>query len=137
MGKPCSHTRGEQCPAINITCHKCKRKGHFASQCFSITVKAVTDKVSLDSSFLDAMTSESQTSWNTKLLLDKTGVNFKLDTGAEVTAVTEETFKLLRGIKLSKPSKSLHDPAKQSLGLQEHCLIRRSYLAKPFMRFVV
>ena len=76
-----THTRGEQCPAINITCHKCKRKGHFASQCFSKTVKAVTNEVSLNSSFLDAMTSESQTSWNTKLLLDKTGVNFKLDTG--------------------------------------------------------
>ena len=84
---------------------------------FSKTVKATTDEVSLDSSFLYAMTSESQTSWNTKLLLDKTTVNFKLDTGAEVTAVTEETFKLLRGIKLSKSSKSLHGPARQSLNV--------------------
>ena len=86
-----AHKRGEQCLAINITCHKCKKKGHFASQCFSKTVKAANDEVSLDSSFLDAMMSESQTSWSTELLLEKTGVNFKLDTGAEVTAITEPT----------------------------------------------
>ena len=112
-----THKRGEQYPAINITCHKCKRKGHFAFQCFSKTVIAANDQVSLDSSFLDAMMSESQTSWSTELLLEKTGVNFKLDTGAEVTVVTEETSNLLRGIKLSKPSKSLHGPARQSLNI--------------------
>ena len=63
------------------------------------------------------MMSESQTFWSTELLLEKTGVNFKWDTGAEVTAVTEETFNLLRGIKLSKPSKWLHGPARQSLNV--------------------
>ena len=112
-----SHTGGKQCPASTVTCHKCKQKGHFASQCFSKTVKATTDEVSLDSSFLDAMTSTSQNSWNTKVLLEKTSVNFKLDTGAEVTAITEETFKLLGGITLIKPSKSLHGPARQSLNV--------------------
>ena len=110
-----AHTRGEQCPASSATCHKCKRKGHFASQCFSKTVKATADDIILDSSFLDAMTSASESSWNIKLLLEKTSVNFKLDTGAEVTAITEKTSKLLNGIRLSKPSKTLHGPARQSL----------------------
>ena len=132
-----THKRGEQCPAINITCHKCKRKGHFAFQCFSKTVKAANDEISLDSSFLDAMMSESQTSWSTELLLEKTGVNFKLDTGAEVTAVTEETFNLLRGIKLSKPypNLSMAQPEKASMylaSLQERYLTGRRHLAKPF-----
>ena len=109
------HTRGEQCPASSVTCHKCKRKGHFASQCFSKTVRATADELSLDSSFLDAMTSANHNSWNTEVLLEKTSVNFKLDTGAEVTAITEKTFKLLNGIKLCRPAKTLHGPAKQSL----------------------
>ena len=69
------HTRGEQCPAINITCHKCKRKGYFASQCFSKTAKATTEEVSLDLSLFDAITSESQTSWNTKNMVCKRVVN--------------------------------------------------------------
>ena len=73
-----SHTKAEKCPASTATGHKCNRKGHFASQCFSKTVKATTDEVSLNSSFLDVMTSASQNSWTTKLLLGKTSVNFKL-----------------------------------------------------------
>ena len=107
-----SHGGGGQCPASGVTCHKCKQKGHFASQCFSKTVKA--DEVSLNSSFLDVMTSVDQNSWNVEVLLEKTKVKFKLDTGAEVTAITEETFKQLND---SKPSKRLHGPAKQSLNV--------------------
>ena len=34
-----------------------------------------------------------------------------------MTAVTEDTFKLLNGIRLSKPSKTLHGPAKQSFNV--------------------
>ena len=63
------------------------------------------------------MTSIDQISWNADLFLEKTEVNFKLDTGAKVTAIMEETFKLLNDIKLSKPSKRLHGPAKQSLNV--------------------
>ena len=51
-------------PVINVTL----QKKHFASRCFSKTVKTTTDEVSLDSSFLDVMTSASQNSWTTKLL---------------------------------------------------------------------
>ena len=63
------------------------------------------------------MTATNQTSWNTNVLLQRTSVNFKLHTGAEVTAITEETFKRLNGITISKPYKSLHDPARQSLNV--------------------
>ena len=42
--------------------------------------------------------------------LEKTTVNFKLDTGVQVTAITEEAFKLLNDTKLPNPSKRLHGP---------------------------
>lgn len=77
------------------------------------TIKATAGQVSLDSSFLDAMTSKSPNSWNTNVLLEKVNVNFKLDLGAEVTTITEETFKLLNGTK--RPSHSMSQPGKVSM----------------------
>ena len=39
----------------------------------------------------------------------------KLNLGAEATAITEDTYKLLPNIILQKPRKTLQDPAKQCL----------------------
>ena len=33
-----------KCPANESTCHKCKRKGHYSSQCFSKSVSEVTSE---------------------------------------------------------------------------------------------
>jgi len=72
-----SHPIGTQCPASGATCKQYMRKDHYASQCFSKTIKLPTNKVitnkpaleedeltvdkdfSLDSAFLDAVTLES------------------------------------------------------------------------------
>lgn len=37
-------------------------------------------------------------------------VTFKLDTSAKVTAISEETYKMLGPIPLEKPSKALYGP---------------------------
>ena len=34
------HSR-ERCPARDVTCHKCRKKGHYAAQCFSRNVSAI------------------------------------------------------------------------------------------------
>ena len=142
-GKACSrcgkttHPQGTLCPAIGVTCKRCKRKGHFASQCFSTTVRLPTDEllmeadvtadevtvntdvnneIGLDTAFLDAVTTGNQvTSWRSNILIGNTEANFKLDTGAEATAITEDTYKLLTNVVLQKPRKTLHGPAKQCL----------------------
>ena len=51
VGKPhCTHCgrsehqKGDRCPAKDATCHKCNRKGHYQSQCFSKTVAATTSE---------------------------------------------------------------------------------------------
>lgn len=132
------HARGEQCPASSVTCHKCKRKGHFASQCFSKTVNAMTDEVSLDSSFLNTMTSASQNSWHIKLLLEKTSVNFKLDTGAQLQ---KEPLSYWMAWDSGKhPNHSMAHPGKASMylaSLRGHSLTRRNCLAKQFTWSVV
>ena len=108
-GKFCSwcgkatHSPGTPCPANGVTCKRCKRKGHFASQCFSTTVRLPTNELtinsndaaeedevtldpsdsnelSLDTAFLDAVTSGTQTTWTSSIMIESTEVMFKLDT---------------------------------------------------------
>ena len=110
------------------------RKGHYASQCFSKTVKLPTDKMivdesaldedeltvndglSLDSAFLDTMTSGShKSSWNAPVSMCelKAKTVFKLDTGAVAAAITNKTYKSQPNVVLQKPQTILQGPAKQ------------------------
>ena len=74
----------QSCPAS--VCHSCKKKGHFSSMCYSKTISNVitsnNDELNddLDISYL-----------NNKhgIVVDGVEVPFKIDTGAEVTVVTE------------------------------------------------
>jgi len=116
------------------------RKGHYASQCFSKTVKLPTDELtvdestllslddglSLDSAFLDAVTTGSNKTWNATILMSKlpTKVVFKLDTGAEATAITDKTYKSLPNVAPQKPQKILQGPAKQHLTVHNNTGIR-------------
>ena len=48
------------CPAKESVCHKCKRRGHYGSQCLSKTVAELQpDESNLDSAFLDTLTQNS------------------------------------------------------------------------------
>ena len=115
------HATGEKCPALGVTCSRCKRKGHFKAQCLSKTVAAVgtcisdNDSAFLDAAFLRMVHTRSSTVWMSSIELAGTEVAFKLDTGAEVTAILDSTYKLLPGIKLNPATKPLYGPANQSL----------------------
>ena len=53
--------------------------------------------------------------WTTIILIDKVDVSFKLDTGAEVKAISEETYQKVGQVTLQEPFKVLHGPARQTL----------------------
>ena len=53
-GREPAHSR-DRCPAKDAACHKCKKKGHFSSQCNSQNTKV--DEV-IDEVFLDTLTGE-------------------------------------------------------------------------------
>lgn len=70
-----------------------------------------------ESFFLGALKSDGsqQTSGTTNLLLKGQTVNFKLDTGAEVTVINRQTFQRLLRIQLQPTSKTLLGPSQHPL----------------------
>ena len=61
------------------------------------------------------MATSSESSWYVTVTLDTKVVQFKLDTGTAVTAISEETYRALPKTELKKPSKILSGPANQKL----------------------
>ena len=81
------------------------------------------DEEDLDGIFLDMFSTGGQESnWKTQLTLQDKSVDFKIDTGAEATdtgaeatIISENTFRSLKGVKLTKAKKWLCGPSQQSL----------------------
>ena len=97
----------QACPARNVACHTCSKKGHYSSVCRSKSLATVSEEQQGNSSFLD--TYIKGTSWTAPIKINNQEIVFKLDTGAEATAITTKTFKTLKNIKLkcTKISKSI------------------------------
>ena len=126
-GKP-RHPTPDKCPALSVTCHKCQRKGHYASQCLSKTVApspaatpAAAQEVEVELSdseedtFLGAVNSDRGTVWRTNVKLQGREIVFKMDTGAEVTVISDSVYHTLNNVRLEESSRSLYGPAHQSL----------------------
>ena len=134
-----SHPR-QHCPARDATCHRCKRQGHYATQCLSKTVAQVTSEMQeltttdqndhteellySDVVYLntvgDDTTSQKNatTTWNVQVTINKMVLLFKVDTGAEVTAMCESAWKQLNSGKkfqLTSTKQQLCGPDRKSL----------------------
>ena len=73
------------------------------------------DESNLDSVFLDTLTQNSPETWRMKLKLANQTLEFKIDTGAEVTAISDVAFRAFKGLKLDRPKKMLYGPARTLL----------------------
>ena len=121
--RKCTHCgktndRKVKCPAQDAICHRCNRKGHYESQCFSKTVSAVAledslteesldeDKEHVQSKrYLDCITSTQPKTWTATIIVGGKPALFKLDTGAEVTAVSDQFYQECSA-PLQKPSQA-------------------------------
>ena len=134
-----THQRN-QCPAKDTICYKCHRRGHFGKFCFSKTMAAVseepptdiqseTSEEPSDSNFLDAVSSQSSTTtaWHIQVNVNDREVMFKIDTGAEVTAISKDAYKAIGHPKLQRPGKILCSPNKQPLDVVGCITVRLGY----------
>ena len=115
-GKTPWHNR-QQCPAKDVQYHKCQRTGHYYSAyCYAKQISVVTEDT--ENTFLGAIeSSTNDKQWLSTIKLNKTKVTFKLDTGAEATAISAETYQKLGTVALHKPTKILCGPANSHLSV--------------------
>ena len=97
----------EKCPAKDAVCHRCEKKGHYSKQCYTKLVSEVTDENYLDTAFLDAILNATERPWTCTANIQVCGVklSFKLDTGADITAITETSYRCVSKQKLT-PTRS-------------------------------
>ena len=97
------------CPAKEAICRKCQKKSHFAVMCRTKILHNVEqDKPTLDSFYLDTIhDTEDSTFWMTDVKVNNISVTFKVDIGAEVTAISESTLQIWGQLEVSMPDKKL------------------------------
>ena len=128
-----SHPR-QSCPARDVTCFRCNRKGHYSTQYQSSTVveltteKNQTEVLYAETAYLNTIEGTDKNIWEIKIGIEGKYVPFKVDTGAEVTVLSEVTWKSL---KLSSPLKKtgtlLCGPDQSCLKVLGETTITQSY----------
>ena len=118
-----NHPR-DNCPARDAVCHKCSVRGHWARVCLS---KPKVNEVYFDSDdegdqgFLGSVESEDSIDsveakpWITNILIDGVNIKFKVDSGADVTVISDKDFERFTGVKLENAKKVLCGPGKSKL----------------------
>ena len=89
----------------------------------SKTIAVITEETNLDVLFLGAFETTTEKSWSTTVTLGDQTVQFKLDTGAEVSAISERDYSCrlplcrlsLPRPKLDPPTQMRYGPTRQSL----------------------
>ena len=91
--------------------------------------KQVAEVEEVDSAFLGELGSD-QRAWLTTVNLNGHKTLFKLDTGAEVTAISEDTYQMLKRLKMSTSHKKLYGQSQQSLNCIGQFSGKLSYKSK-------
>ena len=102
----------QHCPAKLATCHKCQKKGHFQKMCKTKKVEAVSTERNSEQVFLGAIESFSGKAWKVTLFVNDIPIQFKIDTGAEVSVIPEALSEPFSNI-LKPSNRTLSGPSKQ------------------------
>ena len=122
-GKSPQHGKG-QCPAREAICHKCGKKGHYKKMCWSKQgdnkVGVVRDEEEEDRTFLGVVQSSANRGapWITTVSVNDCAVEFKIDTGADVTVIPRTEYQKKRDGPLRASDRMLTGAGQQQLHVQ-------------------
>ena len=117
-GKYPSHQK-QNCPAREAKCNKCAKKGHYAKMCRSKVPNNVgsIEETTNGQGFLGTVRNNNKECkpWNINLKIRGTTIQFKVDTGADVSVIPENLYKKLSVGQLKKSDKALFGPGSEKL----------------------
>ena len=118
-GRKPAHDKAH-CPARDQICHKCHKQGHFQRMCRSPKNSGVgtleTDSTTgSDDEFLGAVTDKNDNSWTVELSLQGRPLKLHIDTGAEVTVITEQAWRDTGQPQLDPPDRTLRGPDSRAI----------------------
>ena len=113
----CNRQHGQNnCPAMGKTCNKCGKINHFAVCCKTKTLHEIDSwdgRREEDSNNVDSVNcglincDNGDEAWMTTLNICKSNVSFKIDTGADVSIISESCFKNLKARPALRKSKTI------------------------------
>ena len=97
------HKRPDLCPAYKVKCHKCSKRGHFASFCKSTKVDEIAessddfsdDEDDIGSLYIHSIGRKTKNAIFAQVKLNDVPVAMKLDTGAAANVVSLKLFEQL------------------------------------------
>lgn len=124
MAKPQQHPWTE-CPAKDVECRICQKKGHFAAVCRSAQRLESIEEVEV-AAYLGTVNHPQSTTWIEILTINGGQLCFKVDEGASVTAIPESEYNKDRYGSHTATRRTL-GPANQPLEVkgQVHAVIQR------------
>ena len=91
-----AHASGK-CPAQGERCRLCNKVGHFKNCCFSAKNETTTESVQNEGSLsLGAASTSNDQPWYEVLKVNNMLLKFKLDSGADVSVISEKEYKQMK-----------------------------------------
>ena len=81
----------------------------------TVTPSQQVEADSVEEAFLGTVTSSKDKASSVNIQLQGKEIMFKMDTGTEVTVISEKEYRTLEKTRLKKPSRVLYGPARQPL----------------------